>query len=150
MCKLSVSCFCLQSCIGAMDGRPPLRVDVHTHILPESWPDLKARYGYGGWVRMDRTGCGPKRARMFKDDGVYFKLCVRARLREVHPKGGPPVPTPGRRMDRVDDTVPCTCASTRLLHSPSTCTLHFCSFTQALPSATWATICGAWTVVARI
>jgi aminocarboxymuconate-semialdehyde decarboxylase len=49
------------------EGRVPLRVDVHTHILPESWPDLKARYGYGGFVRLDH--CGPGKARMFKDDG---------------------------------------------------------------------------------
>ncbi len=34
------------------DARPgPLRVDVHTHILPESWPDLKARYG-GSFLRV--------------------------------------------------------------------------------------------------
>ena len=51
------------------DGRAPLRVDVHTHILPESWPDLKARYGYGGWVKMEKTGCGPGKARMVQDDG---------------------------------------------------------------------------------
>ena len=22
----------------------PLKIDIHTHILPESWPDLRARY----------------------------------------------------------------------------------------------------------
>ena len=54
-------------------SRRSLRVDVHTHILPESWPDLKSRYGYGGWVRLEHTpGCAG-RARMFKDDGTPFR-----------------------------------------------------------------------------
>ncbi|MFQ5720626.1 MAG: amidohydrolase family protein [Acidobacteriota bacterium] len=35
-------------------------IDIHTHILPESWPDLAQRYGYGGFVQMDHdaSGCG--------------------------------------------------------------------------------------------
>lgn len=39
-----------------------LTVDLHTHILPESWPDLEARYGYGGWVALDHHA--PCKARM--------------------------------------------------------------------------------------
>ena len=27
-----------------------LKIDIHTHILPENWPSLKERYGYGGFV----------------------------------------------------------------------------------------------------
>ena len=54
-----------------MGGERPLRVDVHTHILPETWPDLKARYGYGGWVTIKHTK--PGHADMYKDDGTFFR-----------------------------------------------------------------------------
>lgn len=48
----------------------PLKVDIHTHILPKTWPDLRARYGYGGFVRMEHQG--PGCARMMKD-GQFFR-----------------------------------------------------------------------------
>ena len=48
-----------------------LKVDIHTHILPETWPDLKARYGYGGFVQLDHNGPGCARmsidSRAFRD-----------------------------------------------------------------------------------
>lgn len=47
-----------------------LKIDIHTHILPERWPDLRERYGYGGWVNLEHhcPGC----ARMMVD-GKHFR-----------------------------------------------------------------------------
>jgi len=46
------------------------KIDIHTHILPENWPDLQQKYGYGGFVSINHTqpGC----AQMLKD-GVVFR-----------------------------------------------------------------------------
>lgn len=47
-----------------------MKVDIHTHILPKNWPDLKQKYGYGGWMNLDhhKSGC----ARMMID-GTLFR-----------------------------------------------------------------------------
>jgi aminocarboxymuconate-semialdehyde decarboxylase len=49
-----------------------LRIDIHTHILPKEWPDLKKKYGYGGWIHLDhhKTGC----ARMMKDSQFFREV----------------------------------------------------------------------------
>ena len=45
-------------------------IDLHTHILPENWPDLKDRYGYGGWLQLEHHK--PCCARMHID-GTFFR-----------------------------------------------------------------------------
>lgn len=50
----------------------PLKIDLHTHILPKTWPDLRDRYGYGGFMRLDHeaTGCG----RMIVDGETFREV----------------------------------------------------------------------------
>src|ERR1043165_8888327 len=50
-----------------------LKVDIHTHILPEHIPDFKAKFGYGGFVSLQHHM--PCRANMMIDDSFF---------REVH------------------------------------------------------------------
>jgi len=47
-----------------------LKIDTHTHVLPKNWPDLKDRYGYGGFVQLEHDG--PGCARMMQD-GKHFR-----------------------------------------------------------------------------
>ncbi len=65
------------------------RVDVHSHILPASWPDLAARFGYGGWPRLEATS--PTTARIVIDDVAF---------REVEDDSW----DPARRLEDMDRT----------------------------------------------
>lgn len=47
-----------------------LKIDIHTHILPPDWPDLQERYGYGGWVQLERHGTGCAHMTL---DGNFFR-----------------------------------------------------------------------------
>lgn len=50
----------------------PLKIDVHTHILPRTWPDLSERYGYGGFLSLDHHGTGC--ARMVIDGETFREV----------------------------------------------------------------------------
>jgi len=68
----------------------PLKVDLHTHILPKNWPNLKEKYGYGGFVNIEHTA--PCKARLVRD-GVLFREIeencwnAESRLRECNKHG---------------------------------------------------------------
>ncbi|HVC38141.1 MAG TPA: amidohydrolase family protein [Gammaproteobacteria bacterium] len=67
-----------------------LKIDIHTHILPENWPDLKERYGYGGFVQLQHHG--PGCARMLKDGELFREVQAncwdgRVRLQECDAHG---------------------------------------------------------------
>jgi len=49
-----------------------LKIDIHTHILPENWPDLKERYGYGGFMQLEHHG--PGCARMLADGKLFREI----------------------------------------------------------------------------
>lgn len=47
-----------------------LKIDIHTHILPENWPNLREKYGYGGFIQLEHhANC---RAHMMLD-GKFFR-----------------------------------------------------------------------------
>jgi aminocarboxymuconate-semialdehyde decarboxylase len=49
-----------------------IKIDIHTHILPKNWPDLKERYGYGGFIRLEHHK--PCCARMMMDDKFFREV----------------------------------------------------------------------------
>ena len=49
-----------------------MKIDLHTHILPRDWPDLDAKYGYRGFVRLDHYK--PCCARMMIGDRVFREI----------------------------------------------------------------------------
>ena len=50
----------------------PLKIDLHTHILPEHLPDLTERYGTPGFIQLDHhaPGC----ARMILDGALFREI----------------------------------------------------------------------------
>ena len=65
-----------------------MKIDLHTHILPREWPDLDARYGYPGFVRLEHHQ--PCCARMMIGDRFF---------REI----GDNVWDPARRIEECDE-----------------------------------------------
>ena len=49
-----------------------MKIDLHTHILPREWPDLDAKYGYPGFIRLEHHK--PCCARMMKGDRVFREI----------------------------------------------------------------------------
>ena len=49
-----------------------MKIDLHTHMLPKSWPDLRERYGYGGWIQLAHEN--PCCARMMKDGELFREV----------------------------------------------------------------------------
>ncbi len=49
-----------------------MKIDLHTHILPHDWPDLDAKYGYSGFVRLDHYR--PCCARMMIGDRSFREI----------------------------------------------------------------------------
>jgi aminocarboxymuconate-semialdehyde decarboxylase len=47
-----------------------MKIDLHTHILPPAWPNLRQRYGYGGFVQLEQHGPGCGRMTI---DGKMFR-----------------------------------------------------------------------------
>jgi aminocarboxymuconate-semialdehyde decarboxylase len=48
------------------------KIDLHTHILPRTWPDLRRRYGYGGFIQLEHHG--PGCARMMLDGKLFREI----------------------------------------------------------------------------
>src|SRR5216117_1970527 len=58
-------------------GGPPapreeglMKIDLHTHILPPSLPEMRRLTGYGGWVSLERSEPGCARMTI---DGNHFR-----------------------------------------------------------------------------
>lgn len=49
-----------------------LKIDIHTHIIPEHLPDFKSKYGYGGFISLDHHK--PCCARMMIDDRFFREI----------------------------------------------------------------------------
>ena len=49
-----------------------MKIDLHTHILPRDWPDLDAKYGYGGFLRLEHHK--PCCARMMVGDRFFRNI----------------------------------------------------------------------------
>lgn len=49
-----------------------MKIDIHTHILPHDWPDLREKYGYGGFVQLDHYK--PCCAKMTIDGKVFREI----------------------------------------------------------------------------
>ncbi len=61
-----------------------LKIDIHTHILPENIPDFKSKFGYGGFISLDHHK--PCCAKMMIDDKFFREVQDNAWDAEVRMK----------------------------------------------------------------
>merc|ERR1719326_1111802 len=72
---------------AAKKAKRTLKIDFHTHILPENIPKFKEEFGYGGFINLKHTDDG--KADMVRDDGHFFRAIeancwsVDARLKDM-------------------------------------------------------------------
>lgn len=75
-----------------------MKIDLHTHILPERWPSWTTRTGYPGWIELEHHG--PGCARMLQTQSVDGAIRAKpfreiksntwdpaARLADMHARG---------------------------------------------------------------
>ena len=49
-----------------------MKIDLHSHILPRDWPNLDAKYGYSGFLRIEH--CDECSARLMLGDKVFREI----------------------------------------------------------------------------
>jgi len=50
-----------------------MKIDIHTHILPKNLPDLKEKFGYGGWISVEHKDGDA----VMNKDGNFFRSIQR-------------------------------------------------------------------------
>lgn len=48
-----------------------IKIDMHNHILPQSLPNFKDKFGYGGFIGLEKKADGS--TDMIRDDGFFFR-----------------------------------------------------------------------------
>ena len=48
-----------------------MKIDIHTHIIPENWPGFESKFGYGGWISLDHY---KKNAAKMIKNGKSFRI----------------------------------------------------------------------------
>lgn len=67
------------------------KADIHAHILPETLPKFKEKFGYGGFIVLDHQADGT--AKMLRDDGKFFRAIeancfnTEARMKDMDDRG---------------------------------------------------------------
>lgn len=41
------------------EGKHVPKIDIHTHIIPETWPNWNDRFGYTGWLHIQHDPSQP-------------------------------------------------------------------------------------------